>query len=166
MSATAKATTSSGSINARLKELGLTLPEAKAPAGALYVPFTVSGNQVIISGQLPFKNGQLVATGQVGGKATQVEAEAAAYACAINVLSCLNTAVGGNLDKVKKTLKLEILVSVTPQFTSPQLVANSASKLIIDLFGEEKGRHARVAYGVASLPLDASVEVAATFEIE
>jgi enamine deaminase RidA (YjgF/YER057c/UK114 family) len=153
------------SANQKLKELGLQLPEAKAPPGALYVPYTVSGNQVIISGQLPFKDGKLVSTGQLGAKVTQAQGEEAARACAINVLAALSQACGGNLDKVKKALKLEILVSCTPEFTSPQLVANGASKLVIDLFGEDIGRHARVAYGVASLPLDASVEVAATFEI-
>jgi enamine deaminase RidA (YjgF/YER057c/UK114 family) len=154
------------SVSQKLNELGLRLPEAKAPAGALYVPYTLSGKQVIVSGQLPMKDGAVATTGQLGAKVTQAQGEEAARICAINVLACVNQACQGNLDKVKKVLKLEVLVSSAPGFTSPQLVANGASRLMIDLFGEEKGKHARVAYGVASLPLDAAVEVAATFELE
>lgn len=154
------------SIQQKLESLGIQLPESKAPAGALYVPYTVTGNQVVISGQLPFENGSLVSTGQLGGKVNQEQGLKAARACAIQVLAHLKAACGGNLDKVTKVLKLEILVSSTPDFTNPHLVANGASQLFIDLFGEEKGKHARVAYGVASLPMDASVEVAALVEIK
>ncbi|NDF11565.1 MAG: RidA family protein [Proteobacteria bacterium] len=165
MSSSAAVRLSSDEINQRLKSMNLTLPEAKAPPGALYVPYTVSGNQVIVSGQLPFKDGALSHTGKLGKNVSQEQGQEAAKVCAINVLSCLNSAVNGNLSRVKKVLKLEVLVAVTPEFTSPQLVANGASKLFIDLFGEEIGKHARVAYGVATLPLDAAVEVAAIFEI-
>lgn len=165
MSSSAAIRLSSDEINQRLASMNLVLPEAKAPPGALYVPFTISGNQVIVSGQLPFKDGALSHTGKLGKNVTQEQGQEAAKICAINVLSCLNSAVNGNLSRVKKVLKLEILVSVSPEFTSPQIIANGASKLFIDLFGDEIGRHARVAYGVASLPLDAAVEVAGTFEI-
>jgi enamine deaminase RidA (YjgF/YER057c/UK114 family) len=155
----------SGSAAQKLEALNIELPESKPVPGALYLPFKVSGNTVYVSGQLPSKDGALVATGPVGSDVSQEDAQKAAEVCAINVLACLKSACNGDLDKVKQTLKLEILVAVSPDFTNPQLVANGASKLIKDVLGEEKGAHARVAYGVASLPMGASVEVAATFEL-
>lgn len=148
----------------RLKELNITLPEVSAPAAA-YVPYRVSGNQVLISGQLPFQDGALYQTGLVGKDVTLEEGQETARVCGLNILAHLKNACGGDLNKVQKLLKLEILVAVAPGFTDAHLVANGVSQLMLDVFGKDKGSHARVAYGVASLPMNAAVEVAATVEI-
>lgn len=158
------ASVKSDSAENRLKELGIKLPEVSNPAAA-YVPYTVSKNTAFISGQLPFKDGALAAKGILGKDVTVEQGQEIARICALNVLAHLRNACGGNLDKVTKTLKLEILVASTPEFTDPHLVANGASQLILDVFGKGKGSHARVAYGVATLPMGVPVEVAATFEI-
>lgn len=153
-----------GDVEQRLEQKGITLPQVSAPAAA-YVPFTVSGNTVFISGQLPFKDGELFKTGILGKDVSLEEGQETAKVCALNVLAHLKNACGGDLNKVSKALKLEILVAATPDFTDPHVVANGASQLILDAFGEEKGKHARVAYGVSTLPMGVAVEVAATFEI-
>lgn len=152
-------------IQQRINEHAITIPEASPLPAALYVPYTISGNQVLISGQLPFQDGELVHTGLVGKDISLEEGQATARACAVNVVSQLKAACGGDLDKVKRILKLEILVAAPADFDQPHVVANGASQLIKDVFGEEKGAHARVAYGVSVLPMNASVEVAATVEL-
>lgn len=148
----------------RIEELGIVIPQVTAPAAA-YVPYTISGNIVFVSGQLPMKDGKPFKTGHLGKNVSVAEGQEAAKVCALNILAHLKNACGGSLDRVKKTLKLEILVAATPDFTEPHVVANGASQLILDVFGDERGKHARVAYGVATLPLGVAVEVAATFEI-
>jgi len=155
----------SGSVEQNLQKKGITLPEVATPAAA-YVPYTIAGDIVYISGQLPFEDGKLSQTGILGKDVSIEHGQETARVCALNVLAHLKNACGGNLDKVKKAIKLEILVASTPEFTDPHVVANGASQLVLDVLGEDKGSHARVAYGVATLPMGVSVEVAATFEIE
>ncbi len=162
------ATYSSGRDNAspeqRLKALGITLPILAAPA-AKYVPSRFSGNQLVISGQLPVKEGKVSVAGHLGKDVSLEKGQEAARICAINILAQANSACQGDLSRIRHVVKLEILVSSTPDFTEPHVVANGASQVMLDVFGENAGSHARVAYGVSVLPLNAAVEVAAIFEI-
>ncbi len=165
MSNTAALNKASGNkVENKLKELGVTLPAAAKPP-AKYVPFTISGKTVFISGQLPVINGEMKVGGQVGGDVTLEQGQETAKNCGLNILAHLREACGGNLDRVTRVLKLEILVNSAPGFTNQHQVANGVSNFIVDVFGDEIGSHARVAYGVAGLPLGAAVEVAGTFEI-
>ncbi|KRA81409.1 RidA family protein [Altererythrobacter sp. Root672] len=143
------------SIEARLAELGITLPPAAAPV-ASYVPVVVSGGTAYVSGQLPFIDGQL-ATGRLGADVTLEQGIAAARACGVMILSQLQTALG-SLDRVERIVKLEAFVNSTADFTDQAKVANGASDLMAEVFGEA-GRHARAAVGVPVLPLGAAVEV-------
>ena len=153
-----------GTIDARLAELGITLPDAPAPA-ANYLPFVITGNLVIISGQIPMENGQLAITGTVGdGTVTQDHAEVEARKCAINLLAQLKSACGGDLDKVNRVIKLGGFVASQPDFTAQPQVINAASNLMADVFGEA-GQHARFAVGVSALPLGCVVEIEGMFEI-
>lgn len=151
-------------IEKRINDANINLPEVSAPAAA-YVPYSISGNTVYISGQLPMINSEFTAIGHLGKNVSIEEGQKTAKDCVLNVVAHLKNAVGGDLDKVKNVLKLEILVASTPEFTEPHIVANGASKLILEIFGDDIGSHARVAYGVATLPFGVAVEVAATFEI-
>jgi len=151
-------------VLARLNENNVEIPDVTAPAAA-YVPYVISGKQVFISGQLPFHNGAISQTGHLGKNVSLEQGQETAKICGINLLAHLKNACGGNLDKVKQVVRLEILVSATPDFNDPHIVANGVSELIKLAFGDEKGSHARVAYGVSSLPLGAAVEVAAIFEL-
>ncbi|MBT2135094.1 RidA family protein [Croceibacterium sp. LX-88] len=143
------------SIEARLAELGITLPPAAAPV-ASYVPVVVSGNTAYVSGQLPFIGGQL-ATGRLGESVTLEQGLAAARACGVMILSQLQAALG-SLDRVERIVKLGAFVNSTADFTDQAKVANGASDLMAEVFGEA-GRHARAAVGVPVLPLGAAVEV-------
>ncbi|GAA2998791.1 RidA family protein [Streptosporangium longisporum] len=146
----------------RLTELGLTLPEVTSPLGA-YVPATRSGDHVYTSGQLPTVNGELKATGKVGA---EVEAEAAydlARICAINALAAIASAAGG-LSNIVRIVKVTAFVASTPDFTGQPKVANGASELFAEVFGEA-GRHVRSAVGVTVLPLDAPVELEVVAEV-
>lgn len=152
------------SINHKLKELGIKLPEPIAPV-ANYVPFVKSGNQIFISGQLPVENGEVKFVGKLGENIAVEEGQKAARICAINILSVLNSALGGNLDKVLRCVKLGIFVNSTPDFSNHPIVANGASDLMVEVFGA-KGKHARFAMGAGSLPRGVAVEVDAVFEID
>ncbi len=143
------------SIEARLQELGITLPEAAAPV-ASYVPVVVQGGFAHVSGQLPFVNGELV-TGRLGEDVSLADGTAAARACGLMILAQLKAALVP-LDRVERIVKLGAFVNSTPDFTDQPKVANGASELMFDVFGEA-GRHARAAVGVPSLPLGAAVEV-------
>ncbi len=150
-------------IAQRIKELGLEIPEAAVPV-ANYVGFVESEDHIIISGQLPMRNGSIKYTGKVGSEVSIDDAVKAAKLCAINIIAQLDAALDGDLDKVKRCVKLGIFVNADPDFKDHPKVANGASDLMVDIF-EEKGKHARAATGAGSLPLGAAVEVDAIFEI-
>ncbi len=152
-----------GLIDARLADLGITLTEAAAPA-ANYVPYTITGNLVFISGQVPFVDGKLEYQGKVGQDFDTEEAIACARVCALNILAQLKTACGGDLDKVTKCVKLGGFVNCVDGYTEQPKVINGASDLMVDVFGE-KGRHARFAVGTNALPMNVAVEIDAVFEI-
>lgn len=151
--------------NEKIEELGITIPELAAPAAA-YVPFVVSDETLYVSGQLPFQNGELSSKGLLGKNVSLEEAQKAAENCALNLISCIKEACGGDLSKLDKVLHLQVLVASTPDFNEQHLVANGASEIFVKIFGDERGSHTRAAFGVASLPLGASVEIAGTFKID
>lgn len=162
----------SGRIEARLAELGITLPEPVAPV-ANYVPFVSAGGLVYISGQVslgpdgPVK-GQLSAADQADGApldgSALAQAVGAARLCGINLIAQLKVAAGGNLDRVVRVVKLTGFVNSTGNFTQQPVVVNGCSDLMVDVFGDA-GRHARSAVGVAALPLGVMVEVEGIFEL-
>ena len=143
------------SISDRLAELGIELPQAAAPVAA-YVPVVVAGNLAHVSGQLPFVAGKLV-TGRLGEDVSLEQGTEAARACGLMILAQLHAALG-SLDRVERIVKLGAFVSSTSDFTDQPKVANGASELMAEVFGEA-GRHARSAVGVPVLPLGAAVEV-------
>ncbi len=140
----------------RLREMGLTLPPAPAPVGA-YVPYVVAGGLVYTSGQLPMREGKLVATGKVGASLSIEQGAEAAKVAAVNGLAQIAAAAGG-LDKVERIVRITVYVNSAAGFTDQPKVANGASELLVQVFGDA-GRHARSAVGVNELPLDAAVEV-------
>jgi enamine deaminase RidA (YjgF/YER057c/UK114 family) len=149
------------SIQARLEELGIELPAAAAPVAA-YVPVVTTGNLAHVSGQLPFVAGALV-TGRLGEDVSLEEGTAAARACGLMILAQLEAALG-SLERVARIVKLGAFVNSAPHFTDQPKVANGASELMAEVFGEA-GKHARSAVGVAVLPLGAAVEVDAIVEV-
>ncbi len=150
-------------IEARLAELGLTLPRAAAPA-ANYVPWTISGSTLYVAGQLPFENGRLEIKGRVGDEVPVERAKHAAMLCGLNILAQAQAALDGDLGRIVRCLKLGGFVSSGPAFTDHPQVVNGASDLMVAVLGEA-GRHARFAVGASSLPLGVAVEVDAVFEI-
>ena len=146
----------------RLEQLGITLPEAGAPAAA-YVMSAQSGNTVYLSGHIAKKDGKVWA-GKLGESLTTEEGKAAARSIAIDLLATLH-AHTGDLNTVKRVVKLMSLVNSTLTFTEQHVVTNGASELIADVFGE-KGKHARSAFGVAQIPLGACVEIELIAEVE
>ena len=149
------------SVEARLEELGIALPETSPPL-ASYVPVMVHGDLAFVSGQLPFIDGEVV-TGTLGKDVDLDRAVAAARACGLMILAQLRTEIG-SLDKVERIVKLGGFVASTPDFTDQHKVVNGASDLMFDVFGE-KGRHARAAVGVPALPVGAAVEVDAVIAL-
>ena len=152
----------SDTIAEKLEALSITLPEAAAPA-ANYVPFTTSGNLLYISGQLPTEGGKMVATGHLGGNVSVEDGQKAARACAINIIAQAKAALGGDLGRVTRILRINGFVASTPDFTDQHLVINGASNLLANVFGEA-GKHSRAAVGMAALPLGAAVEIDAILE--
>jgi enamine deaminase RidA (YjgF/YER057c/UK114 family) len=148
---------------ARLGDLGIDLPEAPPPAAA-YVPWVRTGDLVFTAGQIPVVDGQPTAVGKFGAEVDLETAQAAARQCAINVLAQVKAAVG-DLAKVRRVVKLVVFVASDPGFSQQHLVANGASELIGQVFGDDVGRHARSAVGTAVLPLDVPVEVEAIVEV-
>ena len=146
----------------KLKELGIELPTAGAPAAA-YVMSAQSGNTVYLSGHIAKKDGKVWA-GKLGANLTTEEGKAAARSIAIDLLATLHAHVG-DLNRVKRIVKLMSLVNSTLEFTEQHLVTNGASELIADVFGE-RGKHARSAFGVAQIPLGACVEIEMIAEVE
>ena len=151
-----------GNIDARLAELGITLPDAPAPA-ANYVPYVVSGDLVFVSGQIPMQDGGMI-TGKLGADADIETGQRAARACALNILAQVRAACGGDLDRVRRIVKLGGFVNGTPDFTDAPEVINGASDVIVDIFGDA-GRHARFAVVTASLPRGVAVEIDAVVEV-
>jgi enamine deaminase RidA (YjgF/YER057c/UK114 family) len=146
----------------RIAELGLTLPSDVAPLAA-YVPAVRTGDLVFTAGQMPRRDGELVATGKVGAEVTpQVAAEAAA-ACALNALAAIKGEIG-DLSAIRRVVKVVVFVASAPDFTAQPAVANGASELLGEVLGDA-GVHARSAVGVAVLPLDAPVEVELVVEV-
>ena len=148
-------------IDTKLAELGLSLPQAAAPV-ASYVPLVEVGNLVHLSGQLPFRDGQLV-TGRLGDGVSLEEGQQAAQLCGLMIVAQLKKHLG-DLSRVRRIVKLGVFVNSAADFTDQPKVANGASDLMAELFGDA-GRHARSAVGVPVLPLGAAVEVDAIVEI-
>lgn len=153
-----------GQIDARLTELGIEIPEAAAPV-ANYVGHVITGKLVFVSGQVPLKDGDFHYVGKLGDKISLEEGQAAARLCAINVIAQLKAACGGDLDKVKRIVKLGGFVNSTPDFTQQPQVINGASDLMVEVFGD-KGKHSRAAVSAGALPVGVAVEVDAVAEIE
>lgn len=149
-----------GRIAKRLSELGLTLPKPPAPV-ASYVPTVITGSLIFVSGQVSFADGKLI-TGKAGADLDMDRAREAARACAINTLAQLQAALG-DLDRVKRCVKLVGFVNAAPDFADHPKVVNGASDLMVEVFGEA-GKHARSALGAGSLPLNSAVEVESIFE--
>lgn len=152
------------SLDARLAELGITLPDAPAPA-ANYVPYVVTGNLIFISGQLPLVDGALTMTGKVGADISVADAAAQARICGINILAQAKAACGGDLSKIARIVKLGGFVACADDFTSHPEVINGASDLMADIFGDD-GQHARFAVGTNALPRGTCVEIEAIIELK
>jgi enamine deaminase RidA (YjgF/YER057c/UK114 family) len=146
-------------LRERLQALSIQLPAVAGPFGA-YVSVKRTGNLLYVSGQLPMKDGKLLAIGQVPSRASIDQAKLAARQCVINALG----AVEGSIDQIVGVVRVGVFVSSDTSFTQQPLVANGASELLLELFGEA-GKHVRAAVGVNTLPLDASVEVEVIFEM-
>lgn len=149
-------------INDKLKQLGITLPPVATPAAA-YLPFVQTGSLVFLSGHIAKKDGKPW-VGQFGKTMTTEEGRAAARAVAIDLMGTLQAAVG-DLNRVKRIVKVMSLVNSTPDYTEQHLVTNGASELLGEIFGA-KGSHARSAFGVAQIPLGACVEIELIAEVD
>ena len=147
----------------RLQELGLTLPPAPNPV-ATYVPSVFCGNILLTSGQIPMLDGELQFKGSVPSEQPIEAAIKAAELCGLNALSVAGAALDGDLDRIKRVLQLRVFIASDRGFTSQSLVANGVSDLMVAIF-DDAGRHVRVALGSVGLPLGATVELEATFEI-
>lgn len=150
--------------HSRLESLGITLPPAPKPV-ASYVPTRRCGNQVFVSGQIPIMHGELLATGSVPTNTSLESASACARQCTLNALACLQAEIG-DLGKVTKVLKVGVFVASEPGYGDQPKIANACSDLLVDVFGETVGQHARAAVGVSALPLDVPVEIEFIFEVE
>ena len=150
------------SVTTRLAELSIAIPEVVPPVAA-YVPAVVTGRYVYTSGQLPMRDGAMIAEGLVGADVDPDTAKECARQCAINALAAAQ-AVIGSLDRVTRVVKVVGFVSSAPGFTGQPAVINGASEVLLDIFGDA-GRHARSAVGVAGLPINAPVEVEMVLEV-
>ena len=151
------------SVESRLAELGLELPEVATPAGA-YVPAVISGNLVFTAGQIPLVDGKLMAEGRLGAEISAEAGKEIAQRCALNAIAAVKSVLG-DLERVKKVVKVVGFVASTPDFTAQPGVVNGASELLQAVFGD-RGIHARSAVGVAVLPLNSPVEVELIVEFE
>jgi len=149
-------------IEERLAEMGIILPPAPQPV-ASYIPVKVVGDLAWVAGQIPMQDGAVTVAGKVGGEVTIDDANAGARRCALQALAALQAALG-TLDRVKGIVKLDVFVASATGFTDHPKVANGASDLLVEVFGDE-GRHARAAVGVPELPLGAAVEVALLVQV-
>jgi enamine deaminase RidA (YjgF/YER057c/UK114 family) len=147
----------------KLKEMGINLPEVSLPA-ANYVPCVIAGNTLYVSGQLPMENGKPQFIGKVGVDYTLEQGQDCARLCTINILAHASKALGGDLSRIKRLIRLGVFVNAPVDFTDHPKVANGASDLMVGLMGDA-GKHARFAVGVSGLPFGVAVEVDATFEL-
>ena len=147
----------------KIKQLGITIPEVVKPLAA-YIPAMQVGNLVMTSGQVPISSGTVKYQGKVGRELSEEEGKEAAKLCALNCLSAVKSVIG-NLDKIKRVLKLTVFVSSAEGFTAQPKVANGASEFIVEIFGEA-GKHVRSAVGVSELPLNSAVEIEMIVEIQ
>ena len=150
-------------VDMHIAQLGIQLPTPAPPAGA-YVPFVVAGRLLLVAGQLPMWNGTLKYDGRVGAEITLEDGIAAARLCGLNLLAQARAACDGDLDRVRRVLRLGGFVQAAPGFTDHPKVLNGASELMVEVFGQA-GRHVRVAVGAASLPMAAAVEIEGMFDI-
>ncbi len=153
----------SGKIEARLAALGIELPQPSKP-GAHYVPYLVAGDFLFLSGQLCHWNGERLFVGKVGKEFGVEEGQRAARICGLNLISQLETALDGDLDRVARTVRLAGYVNSAPDFHGQSQVMNGASNLFVEVFAEQ-GRHTRMAVGVSALPYNVAVEVEGVFEL-
>jgi enamine deaminase RidA (YjgF/YER057c/UK114 family) len=156
-------TTTQPAAEARLSELGIALPPAPAPVAA-YIPFRRSGNLLYVSGQIPFRDGTLIAQGSVPGEVSPEVARECARQCVLNGLAVVRGAVG-SLDKVRQVIRVGCFVASQAGYYEQPRIANAASELLVEIFGDQ-GKHARAAVGSIALPLGAPVEVEFIFEVE
>ena len=152
-----------GKVESRINELKLSLPVAPKPVAA-YIPAKQTGNLVFTAGQLPMVNGELISKGLLGQDVEVDEANKAARICTLNALAAIKGVIG-DLDRIKQIVRVVGYVASVPTFTQQPAVVNGASELLLEIFGEN-GKHARSAVGMAVLPLNASVEIEITVEIE
>jgi enamine deaminase RidA (YjgF/YER057c/UK114 family) len=150
-------------IESQLFNLGLNLPDAPKPVAA-YIPAKQTGNLVFTAGQLPMVNGELISKGLLGQDVEIDEANKAARICTLNALAAIKSVIG-DLDRIKQIVRVVGYVASVPTFTQQPAVVNGASELLLEIFGEN-GKHARSAVGMAVLPLNASVEIELTVEVE
>jgi enamine deaminase RidA (YjgF/YER057c/UK114 family) len=152
-----------GSIENKLEQIGLKLPEISKPVAA-YIPAKQSGKLVFTAGQLPMVNGELISKGLLGLNVEVEEANKAARICTLNALAAIKGVIG-DLDQIKQIVRVVGYVASIPTFTQQPAVVNGASELLLEIFGEA-GKHARSAVGMAALPLNASVEIELTVEVD
>ena len=152
-----------GNVENKLKQIGLNLPEAPKPVAA-YVPAKQVGKLVFTAGQLPMVSGELISKGLLGKDVEVEEANKAARICTLNALAAIKSIIG-DLDRIKQIVRVVGYVASVPTFTQQPAVVNGASELLLEIFGEA-GKHARSAVGMAVLPLNASVEIELTIEVE
>jgi len=153
-----------GTVESRIAELGIELPDPSAPA-ANYVPYVVTGNLVFVSGQVTVFNGEKRFIGRVGEDLDADQGYQAARLCGLNLIAQVKAACDGDLERVRRVVKLGGFVNCTPDFTGQPGVINGASDLMVEVFGPEIGSHARFAVGAPVLPLGVATEVDAVFEI-
>lgn len=151
-------------VATKLQEMGVELPEVSLPA-ANYVPCVISGNMLYVSGQLPMKDGKPQFIGKVGREFSLEEGQECARLCAINILAHVRKALGGDLSRINRLVRMGIFVNAPDDYVDHPKVANGASDFMVNLFGDA-GKHARFAVGVSGLPFGVAVEVDATFELK
>lgn len=154
-----------GKIDARLKELNIELPVLQSPTVAKILPYTMANGFLFLSGQIPQWNGERRFIGKLGREFTTAEGQQAARLSMLNVLAAAKLALDGDLDRVKQVMKLVGFVNCMPSFVEVPHVVNGASELVVDIFGD-RGRHARSAVGMATMPFDVAIEVEAVFLVD
>ena len=152
-----------GNVESRIEQIGLNIPKAPKPVPA-YIPAKQTGKLVFTAGQLPMVNGELISKGLLGQDVEIDEANKAARICTLNALAAIKGVIG-DLDRIKQIVRVVGYVASVPTFTQQPAVVNGASELLLEIFGEN-GKHARSAVGMAVLPLNASVEIELTVEVE